>query len=407
MAGAKLRDAEIPWCAAFLVLATIACHSCVLVGNMKTASALADIGRSTGGWSDVGLGLARAFEEELDDLMANISSDMINILENLTQVTSEFDTVISIIGNATDNAVAQGTGLFLMQMHTGNVTDSLSDLTSFLRPLVMNAVTGIIQQVTDSLSSLVRAVWLVLKPILLQIGSWLVTFGNALTSGMETFSNSLDKVQKIFDQIMSQLNGHGDGADPMMDATWGLFDVDGDGVISVEDLRTVAELYSINALSGSKPEDLVKDYDTNNDGVLNMPELMLMVDDPAIPNAPSTIIRQFARKLSEVANQLEGATMRDQAALALVRYLQLVCAQNQTKVRWISDALGNGSLVLDFTAAVYGKLCLEEHSPESLTTQDVAAKVITTMYKMHPQRTIEAYNLLVNTTWWTDRKSVV
>lgn len=396
----KLRDAEIPWCATFLILSTIACHACVLVGNVKFSSAMEDLGKSTAGWSGVGLGLARSFQDELDGLMANVSADMVNVLEKLTNVTSELDTVLSIVGNTTDNAVAQGTGLFLLQVQASNVS-GLGDLTAFLKPMVMKTVSGVVKTVTTKLNTMMDFLWLKVKPVLLQIGVWLSTFGTTLTSGMETFSNSLDKVQKIFDQIMAQLNGNGNGADEMLHTSFGLFDVSGTKYVTVQDLKDVSQLYSINALAGDKPEELIKKYDTDGDMQMSMAEMKLLVDDESIPNSMSTVLRAFAKKLSEVSGKLSRGTMRDQVALAVVNYFQLVCAQNQTKVTWVSDALGNGSLPLDFTSALFAQLCLQDGSVEALTKANIGKMVIGRMYELHPGACVKAYNNMVNTTYWT------
>jgi len=341
MAGPKLRDAEIPWCATCLALATIACHTCVLMGNLKTSSAMIDIGRSTGGWSNVGLGLARAFQEELDSLMANVSSDLIEIIEKVTNVTNELDSVVAVIGGATDAAVTEGAATFLLQQ--SNISGSIGTITNFMRPLVMNVVSNVVSTVTTKVNELLDKIWLKAKPVLLQVGVWLTSFGNKITSGMEAFSTSLDKVQKIFDQIMAQLNGSGGGVSEMLEQTFGLFDVDGSGLVSAQDLRTVAELYSINALQGTKPEELVQKYDHDGDGEIDKVELNLLVNDPAVPKVMSSVLRQFAKKLTEVSGQLARETMRDKVALAIVGYFQLVCAQNATKVGWVSDAMTNGS----------------------------------------------------------------
>eukprot|EP00409_Alexandrium_fundyense_P005455 CAMPEP_0185907496 /NCGR_PEP_ID=MMETSP0196C-20130402/7233_1 /TAXON_ID=2932 /ORGANISM="Alexandrium fundyense, Strain CCMP1719" /LENGTH=105 /DNA_ID=CAMNT_0028627473 /DNA_START=92 /DNA_END=406 /DNA_ORIENTATION=- len=103
---------------------------------------------------------------------------------------------------------------------------------------------------------------------------------------------------------MAQLNGSGGGVSEMLEQTFGLFDVDGSGLVSAQDLRTVAELYSINALQGTKPEELVQKYDHDGDGEIDKVELNLLVNDPAVPKVMSSVLRQFAKKLTEVSGQL-------------------------------------------------------------------------------------------------------
>lgn len=395
---AKLRHAEVPWCATCMLVTTLVCHTCVLVGNLHTSSAMHAIGKSTAGWSSVGLGLSRAFRAELDEVMGNVSAELLDVLEMITNLTGELDGMVSTVGNATDKAVDQGAELFLLQQ--GNISDSVENLTDFLEPMVMNTVTGVVSFVSDKVTDLLNMMWVKVRPLLLQVGVWLSTFGTKLTSGMETFSNTLDKVQKLLDQVMSGMNGSGNGEDAMLHESFGLFDVDGNGQVSVKDLETVAELYSINALAGSKPKELLEKYDHDGSKELDRQELLLLLNDDSVPKAMSTVLRQYAKKLTEVSGRLSRGTMRDQVALAVVGYFQLVCAKNQTKVGWVSDAMGNGSLPLDFTSSLYAQLCLEDDSPEALTTADIGRKVITRMYEMHATRTVDAFNNMANTTFW-------
>jgi len=144
----------------------------------------------------------------------------------------------------------------------------------------------------------------------------------------------------------------------------------------------------------------VKKYDTNGDGKIDKEDMGNLVNDDSIPNLMSTVLRSYAAKLSEVAGALARGTMRDEVATAVVSYFQLVCAKNLTKVGWVSDALGNGSLPLDFTSALYAELCLSDGSPEALTTKDIGMMVLNHMYHLHPGTTVKAYNNMVNQTYW-------
>eukprot|EP00418_Pyrodinium_bahamense_P046787 CAMPEP_0179189102 /NCGR_PEP_ID=MMETSP0796-20121207/93867_1 /TAXON_ID=73915 /ORGANISM="Pyrodinium bahamense, Strain pbaha01" /LENGTH=699 /DNA_ID=CAMNT_0020893223 /DNA_START=45 /DNA_END=2144 /DNA_ORIENTATION=- len=349
----------------------MACYICVLIGNFKTAAALTTLGSSTAGWSKVGLGLARSFEAELDEAMYNASEKLVSALEQLLDVQDMLDT-------------------------TGNTSNSsLDPLVDFLTPVVKQAVDGVVKAAVDKLNEYLTKFLEIIRPTLLQIGEWIIKFGDTIQGSIDAFTTSLDKVQKVFDQIMSQMSGTGEGAEGMLHETYTLFDVSQTGVVSIQDLRNVASLYSISALQGTKPEELVEKYDADGDRQLNREEMAEMVEDDSVPNIMSTVLRTYARKLSEVAGNVAAGVMRDEVALSVVQYFQLVCAKNQTKVGWVSDALGNGSLIIDFTSAVMAELCLQDGSPESLTTANMGW-----MYDLHPKRTVEAVQLLGNTTWW-------
>eukprot|EP00418_Pyrodinium_bahamense_P099081 CAMPEP_0179047084 /NCGR_PEP_ID=MMETSP0796-20121207/19017_1 /TAXON_ID=73915 /ORGANISM="Pyrodinium bahamense, Strain pbaha01" /LENGTH=997 /DNA_ID=CAMNT_0020743523 /DNA_START=81 /DNA_END=3074 /DNA_ORIENTATION=+ len=385
----------------------MACYICVLIGNFKTAAALTTLGSSTAGWSKVGLGLARSFEAELDEAMYNASEKLVSALEQLLDVQDMLDTTVSMIGNTTDEAVGNGAQLFLLQQSStsgdivGNTSNSsLDPLVDFLTPVVKQAVDGVVKAAVDKLNEYLTKFLEIIRPTLLQIGEWIIKFGDTIQGSIDAFTTSLDKVQKVFDQIMSQMSGTGEGAEGMLHETYTLFDVSQTGVVSIQDLRNVASLYSISALQGTKPEELVEKYDADGDRQLNREEMAEMVEDDSVPNIMSTVLRTYARKLSEVAGNVAAGVMRDEVALSVVQYFQLVCAKNQTKVGWVSDALGNGSLIIDFTSAVMAELCLQDGSPESLTTANIGLMVIDRMYDLHPKRTVEAVQLLGNTTWW-------
>ncbi|CAK0829594.1 unnamed protein product [Prorocentrum cordatum] len=95
---------------------------------------------------------------------------------------------------------------------------------------------------------------------------------------------------------------------------------------------------------------------------------------------------------------LGGQRQRDEVANAVVDYLELVCAKNQTKVGWIAERLSNGSLPLEFTGDVLVELCLNIDDPNKLTTADVGANFVGKMYDLDPENTLAALELLSNST---------
>mmetsp|Transcript_55318 Transcript_55318/g.118956 ORF Transcript_55318/g.118956 Transcript_55318/m.118956 type:complete len:1010 (+) Transcript_55318:71-3100(+) len=398
MAGGKFRQREVPWCTVFLVTAAMTCHTCVLVGNFKTAGVMHDLGSSTFGWSKVGLGLARSFEKELDFLMTEVSEQLLDALNHSTAVRQALDVFVSLVGNETDQAVQTHSGATLLQIQGGNISESL---TKGLGPLVLGAIEELLDDQMANLNKLLDMLLVKIKPALTQVGQWILKFGDKILAGIESFSNTLDKVQKMYDEVMAELSGNGGGEDDMLHETFGLFDVSHTGSVTVQDLQDVGTLYSINALSGEKPAELVSKYDANGDSQLNRAELKLLVNDESIPNSMATVLRTYSRKLSEVAGNVAAARMRDEVSLTVVSYFQLVCAKNMTKVGWVSDALGNGSLPIEFTSAVMAQLCLTEGDPNALTTADVGAIVIGKMYELHAEHTLEAVDLMADTKYWS------
>merc|ERR1719424_1065541 len=160
----------------------------------------------------------------------------------------------------------------------------------------------------------------------------------------------MDRVQKIFDQLMSKANPDaGSNAEQMQHETFNLFDTDSDGMISEQDLLNCADLYAINALKGSKASELIETYDADGSGSLDFlggatNEFGLMVEDPSIVAIMATLLRAYAKRMSMIAGNVAAARMRDEVATSVVSYLQLVCSRNITKVGWVSQMLTNGTL---------------------------------------------------------------
>eukprot|EP00425_Heterocapsa_triquetra_P013960 CAMPEP_0195127958 /NCGR_PEP_ID=MMETSP0448-20130528/138174_1 /TAXON_ID=66468 /ORGANISM="Heterocapsa triquestra, Strain CCMP 448" /LENGTH=1027 /DNA_ID=CAMNT_0040165737 /DNA_START=32 /DNA_END=3115 /DNA_ORIENTATION=- len=379
----------------------MACHICVLTGNMKTASAMRDIGTSTAGWSRVGLGLSRSFNIELDHLMDQVSTQLIDTLSHMTVVQESIDMVMSLVGNETDAAInTTSTQVALLQSQATVGQPGQANYSDVIVPMIMNSVRqGLnvtVSRVTQLMDDLMRRI----RPVLLQIGQWITRFSDNVMNGLDAFSTSMDRVQDIFDQVMSQLNGHGEGSDEMLFQTFNLFDVSNTGSVTQEDLENVANLYGINALEGSKPQELMQRYDRDNSSGLDRDEMALLVEDETVPMIMSVVLRQYARRLAEIGGAVASVHMRGDVAKQVTHYLQLVCANNATKVTWVSDALGNGSLPLDFTSAMFAQLCLEEQRPGQLTTADVGGMVINRMFELHPENTLRAVDNMANNTFW-------
>jgi len=386
-------EREVPWCTIFLVVAALSCHSIVLYGNLETASALKSIGTSTRGWSQVGLGLARAFRDELDVLMGEITDQLGGAIEQTIVVQKYLDVVVSMVGDSTEDAGNQARSLLLLQG-----PGAVATLPDALLAGVNKTMEAVLIKLTKYLDLFLEKI----KPALLKAGEMILKFGDKITQVLESFSLTLDNVQKMFDQVMSQLNTDArEGIDEeMMHDTFTLFDVSRTGTISEEDLTNVADLYSISALQGSKPKDLVGTYDQDGDKELNRKEFALMVNDPSIPKAMAVVLRAYAKRLSVVSGNVGAARKRDEVALAVTKYFQLVCAKNKTKLGWVSDTLGNGSLPLAFTADIFKNLAQQKDNPDVLTTADVGNVVISQMMELHPGQVMKAVDLLAVTEFW-------
>jgi len=396
------------------------CHVMVLLGNLMWCDSFDTMGDSTQGWSRVGQGLGRGVHDDIDAEMVNVSDRIVEAIEQ-TQYTFEvIEEVLSEISLKTDHIVTWAISqsayyrssswmLKVQELDTSvqspwiDAPDGLDEAS--IRRRIAEHINETSYNYTETIAVELDTLMEILEPALWIVGDWLVTFGDEVQAGLQQATVSLDKVQKLFDSIMEQLNGRagGDDKDIMVEQTFALFDVSGTGQISVQDLQDVSDLYSIGALEGDKAQEMVDDYDYDQDKEINYNEFQDFVEDDKLDNIMSTVLRVYAERLAEIGGIIGEAEMRSEVSGGTVDYLALVAAKNYTKVTWISDALSNGSLAMEFTASVFAELCLKEDDPNKLTEEDIGALVIGCMYDLNETNTLEAFDLMSDAAYWLEQ----
>lgn len=443
MANGK-QSWEIPYCTIFLVLGALISHSLVYLGNCATASAMESLGHSTHGWSNVGLGLGSSLANELDDLMNNVGEMLSGVIGQVVVVQENIDTVLSLVGDAGDTfgvAAPDGSFLQLPMNSQGLTAEKVDDVTSMLQTgiamkrsgkmqhddevlldsaeLVHLSSTEMVDQPSDppaingvpltrdgvetlmsGLRTQMHSFLDLIRPALVRIGQFLIQFGAQVQTGVEGFSTTIDRVQQLFNELMAEFTETGLGKPQMMIDTFTLFDVTGTGTISVTDLQNASTIFGISSMQGQSAVDLHETYDTNEDGELDEAEFALLVDDERIPMSMSVVLREYARRLSQVAGNVAAARMRDEVALSVVNYFALVCAKNMTKVGWVSDRLTNGSVPLEFTAGILKQLVQNADDPNKLTVVDVGPVVIGEMVRLQPGYVAQALELMSDPEFW-------
>mmetsp|Transcript_21481 Transcript_21481/g.49984 ORF Transcript_21481/g.49984 Transcript_21481/m.49984 type:complete len:1062 (+) Transcript_21481:66-3251(+) len=242
----------------------------------------------------------------------------------------------------------------------------------------------------------------IIKPALLQIGKWLISFGDKIQEFITGFATSLDNVQKIFDQIMAKLSrSAGEGEEQMLYDTFTLFCSPSNPYITITDLKDVSTMYGISALQGQKSDTLFAKYDADHNGKLFADEYALFVHDESIPGAMSLVLRTYATKMATISGNIKAARMRDELANAVYNYLALVCAKNMTKVGWVSQTLTNRSLPMQFTSALLKNMALNVDNPNVLTTADVGAIIVGQMVHLNAPYVGECLNMVKDPAWWS------
>jgi len=397
-----IAEKEIPWCIMFLCGGAIACHICVLMGNLACAGAIGKIGSSVYGWSNVGTGIAVSLHEELDELLSNVTLQLTDAINKTMGTQDMIDNMLSMMGGT---AVASGAEALMQISLLQTDGEMIDDPFSKVMNSVMKML-GNLPSFQEALTAM-QQMFVNLKPALEQVGVWVESFADKVQATVETFGTTMDRVQKIFDQLMSKANPDaGSNAEQMQHETFNLFDTDSDGMISEQDLLNCADLYAINALKGSKAAELITTYDADGSGSLDFlggttNEFGLMVEDPSIVAIMATLLRAYAKRMSMVAGNVAAARMRDEVATNMVSYFQLVCSRNITKVGWVSQMLTNGTLPMPFTADVMAELALQKDDPDVLTVADVGEIVVGMMMTLDADYVGQAFDLMSTADHWT------
>mmetsp|Transcript_124506 Transcript_124506/g.219187 ORF Transcript_124506/g.219187 Transcript_124506/m.219187 type:complete len:1161 (+) Transcript_124506:95-3577(+) len=257
--------------------------------------------------------------------------------------------------------------------------------------------------VTDTAMAFVSAqldkFFVMIHPALVQIGAWLIKFGTKIQTTIEGFGNTIDKVQKIIDQIMGSFAGSKGKADVEYN-TYTLFDMSGSGFITVEDLRVVGKAYGIQALDGDKADKLFITYDQDKNGKIDEKEYSRMVEDDSIPGCMCVVLRAFSKKLAQIAGNVKAARLRDEVAKAVADYLTHISAKNKTKVQWVSNRLTNASIPMAFSADLMKQLAQALDSPSNVSTVDVGQLVITEMVIQEPKYVSDTLKLMSDPKFW-------
>jgi hypothetical protein len=391
-------DKQVPWCSIFLCTMIIGSHTLVFMGNLETAAAFHDIGVSTAGWSGVGIELATSLEEELEDVLKTVADMLTQAISEIMQVTELIDFITGYQAKSIDAVMSSKATKALLLLEAHGIMDSST--VGHMSGLITKSMTSSVNKLSGSIRDSMKALLDKLKPALIQVGKFILKFGEKVQQIIESFSVTLDRVQKVFDQVMASMSGKGPNEALMMHQTFHMFDAMNTGAVSVDGLIDVGHLYDIPALQGSKSAAIIKKYDRDHSGDLNHEEFLMFVHGGDIPSVLSVVLRSFAKSLAKVSGQVGGAKFRAEIAAQTCDYLELMTAKNHTKVDWISDHLGNGSLPLPFVSGVLITLALKIDDPNTHTMVPTGAYTVSQIFKLHPKGFAKAFDTATNETFY-------
>jgi len=391
---------SLPWCSIFLVGAAITAHTLVYMGNLATAKTFSAIGSSTSGWADVGTSVSGSLKLEIEDAMTKTSNVLTDALRMVVELENDMDLLLGKTGNSTNEAIQAFQKARSVQLNHdlvvladtqgakasshGNHSQTLVPDLPTLRAMVTDQV----YHTVESLKVGLHKFFELIKPALLQVGKWLVSMGDKIQGFIEQFSQTIDKAQKMFDQVMAQVADGPPvgGRDHILYETFNIFDISHSGGITAHDIAEVSNLYGVTALNGKKGAEMLEKYDKDNNGELDWDEYDKFVEDPNLPQVMAYVIRVFAKRLSSIAGVLKGARMRDEVAASLGDYLELMAAKNLTKVGWISQSLLNQSKPDELTIDVWKQLWEMENAPDKLVDLPTGLLVTTQMLMIDAPR---------------------
>jgi hypothetical protein len=391
-------DKQVPWCSICLCTMIIASHTMVFMGNLETASAFSDIGVSTAGWSGVGLELATSLEHELEDVLKTVADMLTKAIGEIMDVTNLIDFITGYHAKAIDVVMSSNAAKALILLEAHGIMDSSE--VGGISHLISRSMSGAVDKLSGSIRDAMKAMLDKLKPALIQVGKFIIKFGEKVQQIIESFSVTLDRVQKVFDQVMASMAGKGPNEALMMHQTFHMFDAMNTGAVTVDGLMDVGHLYDIPALQGSKSAMIIKKYDRDHSGDLDHEEFLMFVHGGDIPNVLSVVLRSFAKSLAKVSGQVGGAKFRAEIAAQTCDYLELMTAKNHTKVDWISDHLGNGSLPLPFVSGVLITLALKVDDPNTHKTVPTGAYTVSQIFNLHPKGFAKAFDNALNETFY-------
>lgn len=382
-------DKGVPLCTAFLVAGALFFQSMVLINNLKTAQMFHTLAASSDGWSNVGTKISSVMKTELMPALAKVSAGLSTALETSVKIDHGVDLMMSLVGADADEALKSYAGVKPAHIDRAAAKANITKRAERLGQKVMSKVSD---QVDEFMSAM--------RPALDQLRAWLEQFGDRLERELNDFGSSLDRVQKLLDEVMHFRGGGGGNLSDMVRYTFPLMNVDGSKHIEVLDIQQTAQQYGITALSGEKAQQLLMKYDVNGNKYLTKPEYTDMVQDPSLPDILSVILRTFAQKVATASSQLGSVKMRDEVATSFVDYLVLACARKSPQTTWFAEAMTNTSLPIQFTVAVFYELVKKSEDPDRLSFADVGGMLLKDMVANNASSVVEALALMSSPEHW-------
>lgn len=382
---AHLSRRRVPWSTVLITTLCLSCHVAAFYGVSLTAGGFTKLSRSAVGWGDVGENFANSLETEFDEQLYNVAQDILKTVDGAMKAELDVARFIEAAQAAIswDPALAKFSGAINSseyQAMKGHFDDVVEKLDTFLPPLqsVLTKAANWTREFTDN-------------------------FNSSKMSSKDMFVDSIDKALDIFSEVLNFIQGDEKNSLVLVDGAFDLFDVSNDGNISKTDLDAIASIFKISWLIGNETADIIAEFDSDGDGVLNKEEFTAFAQSDRMPGVTSLTLQGQSNVLSAIGTRVLSARTREEVSTGVVEYIKTVAIRNDESAAWVASTLVNGSLPVEFTASVLAQMCLMHTDEDILNSFNIEQRTCALMLSHDKMQTRAAFEQMAMHDWWLEQ----
>lgn len=437
---------ECPCCGCCLIVCCLVSQLLVLHGNMAISTSLHNVGEFADGWSDVGLGLGEALNVELKRQLLNASDQLEEALGDVQNMSKVLDQLLQNLTKVADEASKnppakpppKGAASLLLtkaaslgqhqpkkpatgpktppeepkeqpeeppapqpKMPPGVKVSDNATITIKLTPEQVDMVMAVVEEQAEASVPIISefivngSLQLIehFKPAR-EIVDRLK--GKALRS-ITALGKSVKEVHETIGDFLVKFGVVTKGQahkKEVFKQTFVLYDTNGDGRISKNELREAGKVYEIKELEKKVFfEESFNQHAEDKKG-LSLENFAKFLDDPNTPNATGRALGYYAKTLLDIGESLDVQTVRRKASEHVAHYLDAASSPNPDMCAMLSRWLVNGTVGVAFPADVLASLCLTGDA-------DAGKKYLRDAYAASPENATMITDMMSNTSFWS------
>jgi hypothetical protein len=366
---------ETPWCSCCLLTLCIIAHLLVLYGNLQVAGAITAVGDSVKGWTSVGVGVGNSFEYELSPKLINTTDQLDRAVAGSQLIAEAMDQALIELADVVDAQTGQsfnGT----MEAVAEQAAKSIDKESAIMEPTV-KIIGSALQPVGELIGRL--------DPKALNS---LAMAGKSIKMGQEMASDALVKI--------GWKQSVGRGEEEVLKKSFTMYDADGDGSVSLEEVKDAAERYKIVALQSESRTKAQFDKSAKGGKLDEAGFKTFMSDvDPTGLQVKNVALRNYAQKLASLAEALKLTVFRTDTAHAILDVLRATAWASKDKLNEYSAKLMSKESAVPSTA-IANILAWSCTDPT-----DGGKKSVIALSKANSEATKAGADMASNTTFWS------